>query len=136
MKRSKIIVYGQKLAPCPCISGHGLINCHGLTFDFLPYPPRHLSGVKGHAGRGTRPPITTSQSWGRGPTSEAWACKCHAQTEAVKPALTRTHTLHTAFGTRPTSLIRLNWLFFFVYNVVSVLKVCFDVTLYFDVGNY
>ena len=26
MKRNKIIVYGQKLAPCPCISGHGCLR--------------------------------------------------------------------------------------------------------------
>ena len=35
-----------------------LINCHGLTFDLLPRPPRHLTGVKGQEGWGTRPPIT------------------------------------------------------------------------------
>ena len=39
-----------------------LINCHGLTFDLLPRPPRHLTGVKGQEGRGTRPPIITSPS--------------------------------------------------------------------------
>ena len=40
-----------------------LINCHGLTFDLLPRPPRHLAGVRGHTGRGTRPPIITSRLW-------------------------------------------------------------------------
>ena len=35
-----------------------LINCHGLTFDLLPRPPRHLTGVKGQQGQGTRPPVT------------------------------------------------------------------------------
>ena len=40
-----------------------LINCHGLTFDLLPRPPRHLAGIRGHTGRGTRPPVVTSRLW-------------------------------------------------------------------------
>ena len=40
-----------------------LINCHGLTFDLLPRPPRHLAGVRGHTGLGIRPPIITSRLW-------------------------------------------------------------------------
>ena len=67
-----------------------LINCRGLTFDLLSRPPRHLAGVRGHTGRGTRPPAVTVVS----PTSEAWARKCHAQPEPIKPALKHAHTLH------------------------------------------
>ena len=40
-----------------------LINCHGLTFDLLPRPPRHLAGVRGHTGWETRPPVVTSRLW-------------------------------------------------------------------------
>ena len=37
---------------------------HNYT-HFLPRPPRHLAGVRGHmyTGRGTRPPVVTSRLW-------------------------------------------------------------------------
>ena len=45
-----------------------LINCHGLTFNLLPCPSGHLTGVRGHTGRGTCPPIITSWLWARNAT--------------------------------------------------------------------
>ena len=81
-----------------------LINCHGLTFDLLQRPPRHLTGIKGQAGRETRPPIITSPSLAPQPTERKKTCiNAH------------THTAHRSWDT-PTSLIMRNWLFFFFFK--------------------
>ena len=89
-----------------------LINCHGLTFDLLPRPPRHLTGVKGQEGRGTRPPTTMSPSRApqvkQGPTMPR-------PTGRMKTCINaHTHTAHRSWDT-PTSLIRCNWPFFFFF---------------------
>ena len=77
-----------------------LINCHGLTFDLLPRPPRHLAGVKGQGGRGTRPPITTSPL-GAPQYRSTMGPQSHAQPEGRRPTFMHTQTLHTGLGTRP-----------------------------------
>ena len=121
-----------------------LINCHGLTFDLLPRPPRHPAGVRGHNGRGTRPPIITSRLWVRiasypglpmffnvsreksgRPGYEARS-RTHKMQARHGPAMPRptggnktcikahTHTLHTGLGTCPH-----NFFFFFFQATVQ-----------------
>ena len=87
-----------------------LINCYGLTFDILPRPPRHLTGVKGQEGWGTHPPNITSPSRAlqvkHGPTMP------HPTGRKKTCINAHTHTAHRSWDT-PTSSIRRNWLFFF-----------------------
>ena len=82
-----------------------LVKCHGLTFDLLPRPPRHLAGVRGHmhTGRGTRPPIITSRLHARcGPANATLNQQPEAIKTALKLARTRTHTARMTWDT-PTS---------------------------------
>ena len=91
-----------------------LINCHGLTFDLLPRPPRHLTGIKGQEleARGTRPPITRHL---HGPTMPR-------PTGRKKTCINaHTHTAHRSWDT-PTSLI--GFFFFFQGTVTLSRKNC------------
>ena len=70
-----------------CLSFHptdstGVINCHCLTFDFVPRPLKHLDGVKGDTWSGTRPPQVRWHP--RAPTTNrlGTAPECHPHTGA------------------------------------------------------
>ena len=61
-----------------------LINCRGLTFDFLPRPPRHFAGVKGQ-GYGGHAHLSPRHLYG--PHRSTIGPQSHAQPEGKNPHL-------------------------------------------------
>ena len=82
-----------------------LINWHGLTFDLLPRPHKHLAGCKGHTESGTRPPIAATQPFA--PMAKYWPVKPRPTGGNKTCINTHGDTAHRA-GSTPTSLIRPN----------------------------